>query len=79
MTWTVEGMDQAEGNALKDQLLDHIEQDHPSTPTTGGSGISFCGTIAARSMPARTQQQGTASAPPARCRGTGRLKARGAL
>src|SRR5580704_1160499 len=27
MTWTVEGMDQAEGNALLDQLFDHIEQD----------------------------------------------------
>jgi taurine dioxygenase len=27
MTWTVEGMEQAEGNALLDQLLDHIEQD----------------------------------------------------
>ena len=27
MTWTVEGMDQAEGNALLDQLFNHIEQD----------------------------------------------------
>ena len=27
MTWTVEDMEQAEGNALLDQLFDHIEQD----------------------------------------------------
>jgi taurine dioxygenase len=27
MTWTVEGMDQAEGNALLDHLFNHIEQD----------------------------------------------------
>jgi taurine dioxygenase len=27
MTWTVEDMDQAEGNALLHQLFDHIEQD----------------------------------------------------
>ena len=54
MTWSVEGMEPNESNALLDNLFSHIEQDQfIYAHKNGASATSFFGTIAVRCMRAR--------------------------